>query len=89
MAVHLRPHAYACDRVAGSVLMLGTITVGKETVPTVQIGSLVLINPTARDVLRTVARELPDQIPEGSDSPEPGRCARFVARVLGGWPTSS
>lgn len=60
------------------------VTGGNETVPTVQIGSIVLVNPTARDVLRTVAAELPDQVPPDYEPPQPGRASRFVTRLFGG-----
>ena len=36
---------------------------GNETVPTVHIGDVSLVNPTARDVLRTVAEHAPDELP--------------------------
>jgi mycoredoxin len=61
-----------------------TVTGGNETVPTVRIGSVALVNPSAPEVLRTVATELPDQMPEGYEPPQPGLLARAVTRMLGG-----
>ncbi|MBW3662748.1 MAG: NrdH-redoxin [Actinobacteria bacterium] len=57
---------------------------GNETVPTVRIGAVALVNPSIPDVLRTVAAELPERLPEGYEPPRPGLLARAVTRVLGG-----
>lgn len=57
---------------------------GNETVPTVQVGPVALVNPSAREVLRTVASEAPEQVPEGYEPPEPGPIARALTRILGG-----
>jgi len=57
---------------------------GSETVPTVRIGTVALVNPSAQDVLRTVAAELPGQLPEGYEPPRPGPLARALTRMLGG-----
>lgn len=37
-------------------------TGGDETVPTVFIGSKALVNPSARQVVATIKRELPDRV---------------------------
>ena len=57
---------------------------GNETVPTVKVGDVALVNPSAPEVLRAVSEEAPDQLPEGYEPPEPGAVARFVTRLLGG-----
>lgn len=36
---------------------------GNETVPTVRVGDLALVNPSAREVLRTVAERAPERLP--------------------------
>jgi len=59
---------------------------GNETVPTVQIGSVALVNPSASEVMQAVADQLPDLLPEGYEPPVPGRIARTVTRMLGGTP---
>lgn len=56
---------------------------GNETVPTVRIGGSALVNPSARDVLATLAEEAPEHLPEGYEPPEPGAVSRFVGRLLG------
>ncbi|MCC5946825.1 MAG: glutaredoxin family protein [Nitriliruptoraceae bacterium] len=57
---------------------------GNETVPTVRIGDLALVNPSSNEVLRTVAEHRPDRLPEGYQPPQPGRLAQAVTRLLGG-----
>lgn len=56
---------------------------GSETVPTVRIGPVALVNPSAPRVLRTVATELPEQLPEGYEPPQPGVAARTLTRLFG------
>lgn len=56
---------------------------GNETVPTVTVGGTALVNPSAPDVLRTLAQEAPALLPDGYEPPQPGRVARFVGRLLG------
>lgn len=57
---------------------------GSETVPTVRIGSSVLVNPTASEVLLTIHAEAPHLLPEGFEPPEQSKVGRFVNRILGG-----
>lgn len=57
---------------------------GNQTVPTVRVGSVALVNPSAPDVLRTVAGELPERLPAGYEPSRPGPVARAVTRFLGG-----
>jgi len=57
---------------------------GNETVPTVVIGELALVNPSANHVLDAVAAQAPHLVPDGYTPPEPGRVARAARRLLGG-----
>jgi mycoredoxin len=57
---------------------------GNETVPTVRVGDRGFVNPSASEVLRLVAAEAPELLPEGYDPPQPGPIARAVGRLLGG-----
>jgi hypothetical protein len=57
---------------------------GNETVPTVRIGDVALVNPSSSDVLRAVAEHAPDHLPSGYEPPQPGVAARLVTRLLGG-----
>lgn len=57
---------------------------GNETVPTVRVGRVALINPSAPDVLRTVEAELPAHLPGGYEPLRAGLVARTISRLLGG-----
>ncbi|MEM9036887.1 MAG: glutaredoxin domain-containing protein [Actinomycetota bacterium] len=57
---------------------------GNETVPTVHIGSSVLVNPTPNEVLQTMQAEVPDLVPEGVEAPGQGAVGRTMRRLLGG-----
>jgi mycoredoxin len=61
-----------------------TVANGNETVPTVRVGEMALVNPTAADVMAQVAEAAPHQLPEGYEPPQPGRMAQTVNRLLGG-----
>ena len=56
-------------------------TGGGETVPTVRIGDVFLVNPSVDEVLRVVHDVDPaSRLPEPT---QPGRAARFIRRTLG------
>ena len=57
---------------------------GNETVPTVTVGEVALVNPATRDVLAVVADVAPDELPADHEAPGTGRMAHFLGRVLGG-----
>lgn len=60
---------------------------GAETVPTVRVGDLALVNPSTRDVLRAVADRDPDALPETARdllAQGPGRLGQALGRLLGG-----
>lgn len=61
-----------------------SIANGNETVPTVVVGEVGLVNPSAREVLVAVSDQAPDELPEGWEPPEPGKVASLLNRVLGG-----
>ncbi len=61
-----------------------TVANGNETVPTVRVGEMALVNPTADDVFGQLAEVAPHQLPEGYEPPQPGRLANAVNRLLGG-----
>ncbi len=60
-----------------------SVTRGNETVPTVAVGDVVLVNPTARQVAATLQERAPHLVPEGYEAPTPGRAGRLLARILG------
>ena len=57
---------------------------GNETVPTVRVVDVALVNPSAVEVLREVQERAPGHLPDDLELPEPGRFARTVTRLLGG-----
>lgn len=56
---------------------------GNETVPTVRVDGVALVNPSSRDVLGVVAQEVPEHLPDGYEPPTAGPVGRFVGRLLG------
>lgn len=61
---------------------------GNETVPTVRIGELALVNPSTRDVLRAVADRDPQALPESARDElaqgGSGRVGQILGRLFGG-----
>lgn len=57
---------------------------GNETVPTVRVGDVALVNPTTRQLLQAVAEHAPDALPDDYEPPQQGRVAGAVTRLLGG-----
>ncbi len=57
---------------------------GNETVPTVVVGPIGLVNPTLDAVLTAARAHVPDAVPEGWTPKQPGRLARGLNRLLGG-----
>lgn len=57
---------------------------GNETVPTVRVADIALVNPAVQDVLRAVADERPEDLPDGYGPPATGMVARVLTRLLGG-----
>jgi mycoredoxin len=56
---------------------------GNETVPTVRVAGIALVNPTGDEVLRAVAAHAPELLPESYEPPAPGLAARTLGRLLG------
>ncbi len=67
-----------------AVEFVKSVANGNETVPTVRVGDVAMVNPSANDVLTAVAEQVPDRLPEGWTPPEAGKVGRFVNRILGG-----
>ena len=61
-----------------------SITGGNETVPTVLVGSVGLVNPGLHQLLAVALEHAPESVPEGYEPPEPGRVGRWINRTLGG-----
>ena len=56
---------------------------GNETVPTVVVGDVGMVNPSADDLVTYLARHAPHLLPEGVEPPQPGPVARAVGKLLG------
>lgn len=63
-----------------------SIASGNETVPTVTIGPVSLVNPSLDGVLQAAQVYAPAAVPESWEPPQPGRIARWLASKLGGSP---
>ena len=61
--VPLRKHDIWSDPAAAATVR--GITGGPETVPTVVVGEVKLVNPSARQVMATVAEVAPNLVPPG------------------------
>jgi mycoredoxin len=56
---------------------------GNETVPTVRVGDVAMVNPTTSAVLLAVHEQVPERVPAGWTPPEPSRFGKAVGRMLG------
>ena len=57
---------------------------GNETVPTVVIGPVAMVNPSLAQVIAVAAEHAPAAVPADYEPPEPGRVTRWLNGVLGG-----
>lgn len=57
---------------------------GNETVPTVAVGPVPLVNPSVHDVLSVAVHHVPAAVPAGYEPPQPGRFARWLHDKLSG-----
>ncbi len=73
--IHQDPQAAAFVR---------SVANGNETVPTVAVGSVSLVNPSIQQVLAAAMVHAPGAVPDGYEPPSPGRLGRIVGRLLGG-----
>jgi glutaredoxin len=55
---------------------------GHETVPTVVIGDVGLVNPKAKDVLAVLGAEAPHLLPADVPHPDQGTVGKLVTRLL-------
>jgi mycoredoxin len=61
---------------------------GNETVPTVAVGAVMLVNPELDELLAVAVTQVPDAVPQGWEPPQPSRFARWLHAKLGGEETS-
>ena len=55
---------------------------GNETVPTVVVGDVGFVNPSATDLVAYLAAEHPHLLPDEFEVPEPGTLGKLVDRIL-------
>ncbi len=60
---------------------------GNETVPTVAVGSVMLVNPDVPTLLSVAAQHVPSAVPAGYEPPQPGSLSHRMSDRLDG-PTS-
>ena len=61
---------------------------GNETVPTVGIGPVMLVNPDIHTVLAAAAEHAPQAVPAGYQPPERGRVGRWLIAKLSAPPAT-
>jgi mycoredoxin len=61
-----------------------TVANGNETVPTVAVGPVALVNPRVAEVLEVAHEHAPSAVPDGYEAPTPGRVGGWITRALGG-----
>lgn len=57
---------------------------GTETVPTVVVGDVGLVNPSSDEVIHVLAEKAPHLVPEGWEPDQPNQLGSLVKRLLGG-----
>ena len=57
---------------------------GNETVPTVVIDDVAMVNPSADDVIAVLTSKAPHLVPDGWTPPQPGRLNKIARKLLGG-----
>lgn len=61
-----------------------SIANGNETVPTVVVGEIAMVNPSYDEVVLACSAQAPHLVPQGWTPPEPSRVGRALRRLLGG-----
>jgi len=56
---------------------------GNETVPTVVVGGVGLVNPSAPALAAHLATHAPHLLPEGFEAPQPGAVGRALGKIFG------
>ena len=56
---------------------------GNETVPTVVVGDVGMVNPSVPELAAHLAAFAPDLLPEGFEAPQPGPVGRALGKIFG------
>lgn len=82
---HRVPHVAVdiwSDPAAGAIVR--SVANGSETVPTVFVGRVPLVNPSIHDVLAVAVEHVPHAVPVDYEPPRPSRFARWLDEKLSG-----
>ncbi|CAN5358629.1 hypothetical protein BH23ACT3_BH23ACT3_02950 [soil metagenome] len=82
---HRVPHVAVdiwSDPAAGALVR--SVANGSETVPTVFVGRVPLVNPSIHDVLAVASDHVPHAVPDDYEPPQPSRFARWLHDKLSG-----
>jgi mycoredoxin len=55
---------------------------GNETVPTVVVGDVGMVNPSARALAAHLAEHAPHLLPDGFEMPQPGAVGRAIDKIF-------
>ncbi|MFK8025808.1 MAG: glutaredoxin family protein [Ilumatobacter sp.] len=55
---------------------------GNETVPTVVVGDVGMVNPSPRDLAAYLAQNAPHLLPDGFVAPQPGAVGRALGKIF-------
>ncbi len=55
---------------------------GNETVPTVVVGDVAMVNPSARDLAAHLSDNAAHLLPDGFEAPRPGAAERTLGRIF-------
>lgn len=56
---------------------------GNETVPTVVVGDVGMVNPSPSELAAHLADHAPHLLPEGFEAPQPGAVERALGKIFG------
>ena len=60
-----------------------SIADGNETVPTVVVGGVGMVNPSPRELAAHLAANAPHLLPEGFEEPQPSAVGRALGKIFG------
>jgi mycoredoxin len=55
---------------------------GNETVPTVVVGDVGMVNPSAAELVAHLAQHAPHLLPDGVEAPQPGAVGRALGKIF-------
>ncbi len=61
-----------------------SIARGNETVPTVAVGPVAMVNPSVHEILEAAGQHAPESVPVSYSPPQPGRFGSWISSKLAG-----